>query len=53
MIDVIEPVVRPTKKKNRKGVYRSNIYRHMTYRKGKRGPFRGLVQALYDNLGIK
>jgi len=46
-IFIIEPIVRPSKKKNRRP-YRDNVGRHKSYRIGKRGPHRGLVQALYE-----
>ena len=50
MMWIIEPKVRPTKRKNKERD-RENLYRHVTYRHKRRGPYRGVVQALYEKQG--
>jgi len=49
---IIEPTVNPdkTRKPRRVDTYalRPNRYRHVTRRKGKRGPHIGLIQAVYQ-----
>jgi hypothetical protein len=44
-IELIQPEVNPDKCK-KPPKYRVNMYRHITKRKGKKGPHLGLVQAL-------
>ena len=48
-MQILPKKVNPDKcRKPPRNQHRRNLYRHVTYRRKKRGPYRGRVQQLYE-----